>query len=76
MREGPYLRWFEENPPCYICGKKSAGILRGHRNDSYGPHCKTCASKRLRDSKKVREAEKAAESLPGPVATVTGDDEW
>lgn len=55
--ETPDLRWFEAHSVCRICHKKSDGILRDHRNQSYGEHCKKCAEKRLAASKKVRERE-------------------
>lgn len=53
LSETPRLRWFEAYPKCR-CGKPAAGILRGDRNESYGGHCKGCATKRLRASEKVR----------------------
>lgn len=53
--ESPSLRWFEAFPVCK-CGKKSEGILRGDRNDSYGHHCRRCADKRLKESARVRAA--------------------
>jgi ribosomal protein L34E len=56
LTESPELRWFEEqNHKCGVCGKRSQGILRGSRNESYGHHCKRCAEKRLKASAKVRE---------------------
>lgn len=54
MSETPNLRWFEETDRKCSCGKRATGILRGERNESYGPHCKRCAEKRLRASEKVR----------------------
>lgn len=58
MTETPNLRWFEEtNNRCSACGKRATGILRGSRNESYGPHCKACATRRLKASEKVREKE-------------------
>lgn len=56
-KETPDLRWFEVLPKCRICGKTAHGILRGVSNESWGYHCTKCAEKRLRDSKRVREAE-------------------
>lgn len=55
--ETPDLRWFEQFSDCLECGKMAHGILRGVRNDSYGPHCRKCAAKRLKASKKAFEAE-------------------
>ena len=55
MNETIELRWFEEFGRCRQCMKRADGILRGSRNESYGPHCKKCATKRLIDSKKERE---------------------
>ncbi len=53
MTETTELRWFEEFSRCR-CGKRAHGILRGSRNESYGPHCTKCANKRLRDSERER----------------------
>ena len=53
MTETTSLRWFEDFPKC-PCGKVAHGILRGDQNQSYGYHCRQCARKRLRDSKKAR----------------------
>lgn len=50
MAETPHLRWFEEYSSCCQCGKRADGILRGVSNDSYGPHCKKCAARRLKAS--------------------------
>jgi hypothetical protein len=58
MSESPDLRWFENTErKCGRCGKRATGILRGSRNESYGPHCQRCADKRLKDSEKVRAAD-------------------
>lgn len=48
------LRWFEPTDRKCRCGKRATGILRGSRNESYGPHCKSCATKRLKKSYKLR----------------------
>ena len=59
MSETPDLRWFEvTDRKCARCGKHAIGILRGSRNESYGPHCQRCADKRLKDSAKVRDSSK------------------
>ena len=55
MTEHDQLRYFEEFPRCMQCGKIAHGNLRGNRNESYGPHCMTCANKRLKASKAVRD---------------------
>ena len=55
MRETPNLRWFEQHSQCGMCGKASAGILRGSQSESYGQHCKKCAEKRLKASEKERQ---------------------
>lgn len=56
MAETPDLRWFENTErKCASCGKRATGILRGSRNESYGPHCARCAERRLKASRKVRE---------------------
>lgn len=57
MSESTELRWFEPtDSKCGRCGKRATGILRGSRNESYGPHCQRCADKRLKDSEKARAA--------------------
>lgn len=50
------LRWFEETDcRCSCgCGKRANGILRGSRNESYGPQAKSCAVRRLKASYKLR----------------------
>lgn len=54
--EVPNLSWFDETDrTCSQCQKRANGILRGSRNESYGPHCRRCAERRLRASQKVRE---------------------
>ena len=64
LRESPEIRWFEQRgtPRCDRCGKVAQGTLRGSRNESFGPHCKRCAEKRIRDSETVRAALAAKES--------------
>ena len=62
MTESIHLRWFEEFPKC-PCERVAHGILRGERNESYGYHCRQCAHKRLKDSKK---ALAAAVARPAP----------
>lgn len=59
MTETTELRWFEEFPRC-SCGRVSQGILRGSKNQSFGHHCKRCATRRLKAAD--REREKAAQS--------------
>ena len=54
--ETPDLRWFEAFPKCCMCGKPSAGLLRGSADADYGHHCKRCAERRLKDSARVRDA--------------------
>lgn len=58
MGETPSLRWLDSdyNRTCN-CGKRADGNLRGSRNESYGPHCKRCAARRLKASEKVRKKE-------------------
>lgn len=52
------LRWFENTDrKCNQCGKRATGILRGTRNESWGPHCKQCAERRLKASEKARAAQ-------------------
>lgn len=50
------LRWFEQTDRKCSCGARASGILRGSRNESYGPHCKRCADRRLKASEKARAA--------------------
>lgn len=56
MSETPNLRWFEKTQTkcAQGCGRVATGILRGSRNESYGPHCVSCAEKRLKASEKTR----------------------
>lgn len=54
MGETPNLRWFESTERKCSCGARATGILRGVSNESYGPHCKKCADKRLAASAKLR----------------------
>jgi len=55
MMETTELRYFSQYARCR-CGKRSHGVLYGKGNDSYGPHCSRCASRRLHDSEAEREA--------------------
>ena len=47
LSETPDLRWFEDTykQKCHGCGKRADGLLRGKRNESYGPHCQRCADR-------------------------------
>lgn len=54
MDESPNVQWFEAFATCR-CGKASAGVLRGLRNESFGPHCKRCADARIKAAKRVRD---------------------
>ena len=56
MTETTNLRWFEEFNKC-PCGRYAQGILRGLRNESYGPHCRRCAARRLKASNKLKDAQ-------------------
>lgn len=62
MSETPNLRWWEPiNTKCDKCGRGGkVGILRGRQNESYGLHCERCANKRLKESEKVRDRERAS----------------
>lgn len=57
LNENPDLRWFERTATkCSRCRRAEAtGILRGARNESFGPHCDQCAKRRLRDAERVRD---------------------
>ena len=60
MSETTELRWFEETQQkCSHCTRRATGILRGRRNESYGPHCKRCAERRLKASERARAAREA-----------------
>lgn len=49
-------QWFEKTESrCTLCPQRATGILRGRRNQSYGPYCERCANKRINDAKKARE---------------------
>ncbi len=54
LDESPHVQWFDELAKCR-CGKPATGVLRGTSNESFGPHCKRCAEKRIKASKRVRE---------------------
>ncbi len=60
------VRWFDPVGQCKGqlkgggCDKPATGVLRGPRNESYGPYCKKHAEQRLADAKKEREAYKRA----------------
>jgi hypothetical protein len=71
MSESPNPRWFDNdyNRKC-SCGKRADGNLRGSRNESYGPHCKACANKRLKASERVRK-----ENLEKMVSQFRGEGE-
>lgn len=55
MCETTELRWFEDTDRKCSCGKRATGVLRGSRNESYGPHCKSCANRRLKASQRERD---------------------
>lgn len=65
LEESPEVQWFDAHSSCRVCGKKSDGILRGLRNQSYGEHCRKCAERRIKAAKKVREILKERELLTG-----------
>ena len=50
------VNWFDRLGRCQ-CGKAAVGLLRGMRNESYGPWCERCANKKLNEA--TREREKA-----------------
>lgn len=53
--DGPdEVRWFDSFGTCTSCSKPAAGVLRGPRNDSYGPYCRAHAEKRLAAAKQER----------------------
>jgi hypothetical protein len=47
------VRWFDALGTCK-CGKPATGVLRGPRNESYGPSCLKCAKARLAKAEKER----------------------
>jgi hypothetical protein len=46
-------QWFDGLGNCR-CGKPATGVLRGTRNESYGPYCRRCAEKRIKAAEKAR----------------------
>lgn len=54
MTETTQIRWFEMYPRCSRCHSRASGILRGAKNESYGPHCTKCANIRLKQSETFR----------------------
>lgn len=71
LEDTPDLRWFDAYPDCRQCGKPAAGVLMDVRNSSYGAHCRRCADKRLKASKRVREMLANPSPLP-PMGTESG----
>lgn len=64
------VRWFDELGRCRECPKPATGVLRGSRNDSYGPYCKPCAERRLNRAEADRRQEKDVQTRSahlGPV---------
>lgn len=59
------VRWFEALGTCR-CGKPATGVLRGPRNESYGPYCQRCADARLKKAQKEREAEETRRTTSPP----------
>ena len=50
------VRWFDKTGTCKECAKPAIGVLRGPRNETYGPYCQTHADRRLATAKAEREA--------------------
>lgn len=50
------VRWFDKTGICKECQKPATGVLRGPRNESYGPYCQAHADRRLTAAKAEREA--------------------
>lgn len=48
------VRWFDAYGRCRECVKPATGVLRGERNESYGPYCQKCAERRLKKARKER----------------------
>lgn len=48
------VRWFNALGTCR-CGKPAHGRLMGPRNESYGPYCTACATKRLKKAEATRD---------------------
>jgi hypothetical protein len=44
-------KWFERYANC-PCGKRPDGVLRGLMNESFGPYCRKCAERRIREETK------------------------
>jgi len=47
--------WFDAFGVCR-CGKSAQGVLRGPRNESFGPYCTKCATSRLAKAQRERAA--------------------
>jgi hypothetical protein len=47
--------WFERTESKCRCGKRATGILRGVRNESFGPYCEPCANKRIKAAQRERQ---------------------
>ena len=47
------VRWFDALGRCQ-CGRPATGVLRGSRNESFGPSCERCANARLKRADKAR----------------------
>lgn len=66
------VRYFDPLGACKgtwkkVCAKPATGVLRGPRNESYGPYCRACADKRLASAKRERAAfDLATKSGPTP----------
>lgn len=48
-------QWFEPTQEkCQSCKNRATGVLRGTRNESYGPYCKRCAEKEIKQAQARR----------------------
>jgi hypothetical protein len=47
-------RWFDALGACRRCGKPATGVLRGPKNQSFGPYCRCCAESRIRSAERDR----------------------
>lgn len=58
------VRWFEKTGTCKECQQPAIGLLRGPRNESYGPYCQKHAERRLASAKAEREGSAKATGAP------------
>jgi hypothetical protein len=48
MLDQPHAQWFDALGKCRGCGKAATGVIRGTRNQSFGPACRKCAESAIK----------------------------